>query len=88
MAQELSFLKAIPGRNLEGAKALLVSLHWDLDVQRSDKWWSVSGGHKQLLKTTSREAVDAFVYGMALAYATLPEDLQAAVKRYADESTR
>ena len=84
--QELSMIKAIPGRNLEGAVDLLNQLKWNIRVAESENTHSVAGGHKLLLKTSSREAVDAFLYGLALAYSVLPKPILDQFRKYGEDA--
>lgn len=55
--------------------------HWFLSIVQvasSDKetpYWYVKGGEKVIFSADSREAVDAFLYGMSLAYAVIPDPL-------------
>lgn len=82
--QEMPWLKEhVVGGTLEGGVALVNSLGWNLTVSRSEDkqmWW-VYAGEKPILKTDSREAVDALLYGMALSYSVLPEPLLAQIRR-------
>jgi len=70
--QELRWMEPLPSHTLEGGIGLLQELKWNLKITQSDAGWFVNAGHIKLLKTSSREALDAFLYGMALAYSVMP----------------
>ena len=72
--QQLSWLKSHIG-TLEQASEKINKFHWNIEVQKSDQEWVVKGGEKVLLRTDSKDSVDAFLYGMALAYSVLPESM-------------
>jgi hypothetical protein len=73
--QELAMMREIPGQSLEGAVRFLSELKWEIRVVESGDVLSVGAGHRLLLKTSSRDAVDAFLYGVALAYSLLPRPI-------------
>jgi len=85
--QELKWLKALPDQSLEAGVRLLNELEWNLNVREMDGHFLVSGGHVALLKTTSAEAVEAFLYGLAISYATLPKDALEAVRKFVKGTT-
>lgn len=51
-------------------------LYWFLNIieNTSKNGWTVTTGESVILKADSKESVDAFVYGMALAYSIIPEE--------------
>lgn len=50
--------------------------HWFLSiVEKGEGQWIVKGGDQVIFATDSRETLDAFLYGMSLAYAGIPDDL-------------
>lgn len=55
---------------------------WDLTISENNGQWIVLSGEKLVLSTESRETVDAFLYGMALAYSAMP---QSYVEKYQQE---
>jgi hypothetical protein len=71
---ELVWLHHLPDDSLESGIDVVNQLYWNITVfQGSEsKIWYVMGGEKTILKTDSREVVDAFLYGLALAYSVLP----------------
>jgi hypothetical protein len=73
---ELLMLESLfPGGNLEGGIQLANRLDWGLSVQKAADHWVVLSGDQVLLRTETREALEAFVYGMGLAYAVIPENI-------------
>ena len=72
--QELLWLESHIGSIEEGIE-VINKLYWNIVVGKSEEKWFVyaGGGEKTLFVADSREAVDAFLYGFALAYSVLPE---------------
>jgi predicted DNA-binding transcriptional regulator len=73
--QQLKWVDELPEQTLEGGIRLLNELEWNLDIRQTDNFWHISAGHRGLLKTSSRESVDAFLYGVALAYSVIPKQI-------------
>lgn len=86
--QELKWLEALPEESLDAGTRLLNELAWNLKIREIDGIWFVNAGHQPLLKTSSREAVEALMYGLAIAYSTLPEKAMAEVRKFVKESTQ
>ena len=86
--QELKWLEALPEESLDAGTRLLNELAWNLKIREIDGIWFVKAGHQPLLKTSSREAVEALMYGLAIAYSTLPEKAMAEVRKFVKESTQ
>ncbi len=86
--QELLWLDSLPGETPEGGIEVANKFYWNITVRKSEQHWYVYGGEKLILCTHSREAVDAFLYGLGLAYAVLPkpvfEQLREEVKRWVE----
>lgn len=66
----------------ESALGLINTFLWGITINSvpdptGGERWAVNGGEKVLLLTDNRECVDAFIYGMALAYSVVPDDLAA-----------
>ena len=64
-----------PGGKLEGGIDLANRLDWGLSVQMAGDGYVVSSGDEPILRTESKDALQAFIYGIGLAYAILPVDL-------------
>jgi len=73
--QELRWMEPLPDHTLEGGLRLLDELKWHIKVVEADQAWYVNGGHVRLLEASSRESVDAFLYGLSLAYSALPKEV-------------
>jgi len=71
----------LPGKTLEGAVEFLGGLHWHLGLSEKEGLFYLRTGETLVLKTDSRDVVDAFIYGLALASCTLPEPI---FKEYQD----
>ena len=84
--QEFATIRKIAGQTLEGAIRLLNELQWNIRVVEAENSLSAGGGHKLLFKTTSREAVDAFLYGLALAYSVLPKSILSQIEKYGEDA--
>jgi hypothetical protein len=85
--QQLTWLDELPDQTLEGGVSLLNELKWSLDIKQIDNFWHVSAGHRGLLKTSSRESVDAFLYGVALAYSVIPRQILDQIRSFATQAT-
>lgn len=70
---------------LDGAIAQANELYWNLSVIQEGRLWLVYAGEDILLQAEAREVVDAFLYGIGLAYGCLPDEvfgpLRESVKR-------
>jgi len=84
--QELKWLEVLPEQSLEAGVKLLKELGWHIQVREIDGVLFVNSGHTILLKTSSRESVEALLYGMAISFATLPAAALQAVRRFVKES--
>lgn len=74
--QTLNLLKEEIGTISEAA-LLINDFHWFLSIDELADQWIVKTGETVVFTADSREAVDAFLYGMALAYKGLPAHLYA-----------
>ena len=72
--QEMPMIEYLPNGTLEGAIQVANRLGWNVAWHGSGDEWTVWGGEKTLLKTSSRDAAEAFLYALGIAYALLPED--------------
>jgi hypothetical protein len=81
--RELTLEKShLPAGSLEGAVEFLRRLHWHLNVKQADGFLYLLKGKTVVLKTDSKDVVDAFIYGAALAYCSLPEPVLAGYRDY------
>ncbi len=74
--QQMQWLESHVGTSEEGIE-LINKFHWFLTVDEgiNGKEWFVHSGESTIFTADSKAAVDAFLYGMSLAYAGIPEDL-------------
>lgn len=80
------WLEVLPEHSLDAAVEFLKGLGWHFQVREVEGFLFVNSGHTVLLKTTSRESVEAFLYGMAISFSTLPEKALQEVRRFVKES--
>lgn len=74
--QELSWIDHLPGKTLDRGIALLNRLLWNISSgQASDGKWLVQAGHCVIFKSDSKDAKDAFLFGMSLSYAVMNQEL-------------
>ena len=85
--QELLWLGPIPEQTLEGGIKLLQELKWNLVMNEEEKVWMLRAGHVGLLRTSSRESADAFLYGMALGYSVMPKEILDQLRAWAIHAT-
>ena len=71
--QELLWLDHLPESSIERGVALVNELYWNISVVEGAGKWCVLGGDKAIFCADSRDAVHAFLFGLSLAYAVLPE---------------
>lgn len=62
---------------IDDARLIINDFHWFLSIDNVLDQWTVKSGEKIIFTADSREAVDTFLYGMALAYKGLPPHLYA-----------
>jgi hypothetical protein len=73
--QELLWLETHIG-SLDDGIELANQLYWNITVfQGTDGIWYVLSGEPVIFKSDSRESVDAFLYGLGLAYGVLPPEV-------------
>lgn len=76
MKQTLNLLESHIG-TIEDAEHVINAFHWFLNVDEINGQWTIRSGETVIFSADSREAVDAFLYGMALSYKGLPPHLYA-----------
>lgn len=80
--QELKWLDHLPEQSLAGGMRLLEQLRWHLSVNEEHGVWIVRTGDQPLLRADSKDSVDSFLYGLALAFSVLPEGAREEFHRY------
>ncbi len=75
--------------SLEQGIELLDEFQWFITIESNDEKtrWAVYGGETHLLSTDSREVVDAFLFGMGLAHAHIPEPYSSEYRKEAKSWT-
>lgn len=76
MKQTLNWLESHIG-TIDDAEHIINAFHWFLTVEGINGQWTIRSGEKVIFTADSRDAVDAFLYGMALSYKGLPPHLYA-----------
>jgi hypothetical protein len=71
--QELRWIDHIG--SIENGVQLVNRFLWNITVGQRDQLWLVAAGDSVIFVADNRPAVDAFLYGMALAYSVLPDHL-------------
>ncbi|HEV2237898.1 MAG TPA: hypothetical protein VGR57_14660 [Ktedonobacterales bacterium] len=71
--QELVWLNRLPDNRLEGGIELVNRLYWNITWWEHEGHWYVKAGEDIILRTDSRQSAEAFLYGLSLAYAVLPD---------------
>jgi hypothetical protein len=90
--QTLNWLESHIGE-IEDTEHVINTFYWFLNVEEINGNWTIRSGQNIIFSADSRQAVDAFLYGMALSYKGLPPHLYAklfnmiaGVKEEADDS--
>ncbi len=86
---KMPWLDRLPGKEVEGGIPIINQLYWNISVVSNEAGWFVmAGGEDVILQTDSPETAQAFLYGLGLAYAVLPEEvfktLQAEMRRWVE----
>jgi len=69
--QELHWLETHVG-SIEKGVELINQFYWNLTVVAGGDQWIVRAGDTPIFRADTHEAVDAFLYGMALGYSIIP----------------
>jgi hypothetical protein len=84
--QELKWLEVLPQQSLEAGLAMLNELKWNIQVREVEGIWFVNTGHQVILKTSSRDSVDALLYGLAISFSVLPKSALNEFRKFMMES--
>jgi hypothetical protein len=69
--------------DIDRAGQMADNFYWNLSWSKIDGQWIVRSGEKPILKTDSEETLQAFFYGMGLAYSVFsPEDVEVFRDKY------
>lgn len=83
-------LDRLPEGTLQGGIKYANELYWNISVYegKSGQQWFVKAGESTIFKTDSKECLDAFLYGLGLAYSVLPgpvfDQLRAELKQWVE----
>jgi hypothetical protein len=83
MTQEMQWLDSHVG-SIQAGVALINRLGWNIEVRDNEHKWFVLAGEKVVFAADTQDAVDAFLYGMALAYSILPDSIIETVRKEYD----
>lgn len=71
----LPWLDHLPGNSIEAGIDLANTLYWNISSSKHEQEWYVWSGECLIFETDSEEALQAFLYGLGLAYGVLPPRL-------------
>jgi hypothetical protein len=72
--QKLTWLEShFPNGKLESGIDKANELYWSISVEKIKNGWRVLGGDKVIFWADNEESIEAFLYGLALAYCAIPE---------------
>jgi hypothetical protein len=75
--QEMNWLESHIGA-IDDAVKVINQFSWEISITQSDTRWYVSTGSQEkhvIFSADTRDAVDSFLYGMALALVGIPSPL-------------
>jgi len=77
MAQEFFWSAHLPEQSIEKGLELVNQLYWHILVSENKGIWYIwaGDGENLIFKADSKESIDAFLYGLVLAYAVLPQPI-------------
>lgn len=70
--QELTWQQSHIG-DLDDSLELINRFHWNIVITQQANQWTVRGGDSVIFRADNYAAVEAFLYGMALACSVVPE---------------
>jgi hypothetical protein len=63
------------GESLEVWLKRVNALKWNIGVEKYKDQWIVKSGEQDVFRSDSYEAVEAFLYGLSIAYTIIPDDI-------------
>lgn len=81
--QKLNWLNSHIG-SMDNAIELINRFYWNISIVQIGQNWIVKGGEVSIFETDNKDSVDAFIYGMALAYSVIPEPIVKQLKDFLD----
>jgi hypothetical protein len=70
--------------SLDKAQEIANEFLWNITIVKREETWIVYSGDRKLLSSTDRNVVDAFLYGLGLSYAVIPEPYHSELKKILD----
>lgn len=70
--RNFNWIDRLPGGTVEGTASVANRLYWNITWQKEGDLWVIRSGEGAVMSTDSYEVVEAFLYGMGLAYVDLP----------------
>lgn len=64
-----------PDNDFKGAVSYLDSFDWNLSFHQSMNKWLLIGGDQLIATFNTQEELEAFTFGMAFGFATLPDEV-------------
>lgn len=84
MGINTEWLEMIPGQDLQGAISILNSFDWNISKEKFNENWRLFSGDRLLFSSDNETEVDAFIFGMALSFAVLPNEIQDKIRQIID----
>lgn len=78
--QKMNWLESHLG-SLDMAIESANDLYWNMRLEERENKWFIWAGDQILFMTDNHESLDAFLYGLALAYSILPEPAFEIIKK-------
>lgn len=80
---ESDWLDRVPNnRTLEGWIEFLNELSWNIHLRKGNgQQWKAFSGDRLLVATNTQEELEAFILGMAIAFAALPDSILEEIKK-------
>ena len=82
---ESDWLKYVPGGTLEGGIEFLNSLSWNIRWRKDGGQWKAFAGDRLLVAANTKEELEAFILGMTIALAVLPDSMLDDIKKLVAE---
>jgi hypothetical protein len=78
-------LSRVPHGGVEGAIEFLDTLSWDISLTRQNGKWQAWAGEHVLAAVDSQAELEAFLIGMTIGLAALPDSILAQIKKLVAE---
>jgi hypothetical protein len=81
MEIEPGWQKRFPRSDIKGAISFLDSLDWYISYHKLEHSWELLSGDKLIISTDTEKESEAFILGMALSLAVLPDEVLNEIRR-------